>query len=172
MKTDMYDRATALGVVRSRDRPLPVNHLGFPSAYSIRTLNLFFDEWWDKMAKKSSRNSTAQKPEWQVTFIDLKLDKSDQADFRKYASTGDGELSLELAQTIADGNKLSVAWDDNNQTYIASFTCKDEDSVNYNCCISSRSQEWFEAILLGCYKINKLCYNKPWKDVSASDDWG
>jgi len=155
-----------------RDRPFYANHLGEPSAYWLRSVNHMFDQLYEEiMAKMTSRNAS-KRPDWQVDFIEVRLDKEEVKAFNVYAKRPQEELSLDLATTISNKNKLSVSWDEKNVCFVASCTCRDIDSANENCCISSRSDDWWEAICLTMFKINVVLGDKAWREGQSSASWG
>lgn len=159
-------------VQRSRDRPISLNHLKYPTNFYFRTIETMCQEIGTIMAKHTNRRSPSQKNSFDVTFVDVRLSAQDKEQFTSYMLQEADELNLNLADFIADDHKFSVTWDDENKCFIASATCRDEGSINHNCCISSRSQEWYEAMQLTVFKATVLLGGKAWTDAKTDKSWG
>lgn len=123
------------------------------------------------MANTNARRS-ASNSGFTTTFIDVRLAKADGDQFRAYMQQGNDELALEMATLVSQGHKLSLSWDNKNVCFIASVTCRDEKAINYDCCITSRSDDWFEAIMLCVFKAVVLANGKAWQEMSEKSNWG
>lgn len=155
----------------ARDRPL-LNHLGYPSAYYIRTLIRKIEdlEIWLMASKNSTK---ANNRNWtETTFVNLKIQGKHKDLFNEWMSRKDAEISLDVAAFMSNGHKTSITWDDTNNVWIVSATCKDEASKNLNHCLTSRSSEWWEAMCMNVYKNDVICKEGSWVDNSESVDWG
>lgn len=169
---DDYDRFVIFSLARSRDRPPALNHLGQPSAWFVRSVQSDLDALEAHMAKRTNRPARSPQTWAETTFVDIRLDNKAKTHFNQWMEQGNDEISLLLATFVSNDHKLSLSWDDQNVCFVASATCKDEQSPNHNCCISSRSQDWFEAIALTLYKASVLLGETPWTDVKNDRSWG
>ena len=172
MDTDRFVPSVLRGFTHSRDRPLPLNHLHYPTNWFLQSLNrTLYNLETIIMPSKSTRN--ASKRPWPETrFVDIRLDKKQQDLFREFMEKKADDLSLALADFIADGNKTSITWDDENKTFIVASTCKNPDSINLDACISSRSQDWYEALMLNVFKHLVICGAGEWEGESRDKSWG
>lgn len=107
-----------------------------------------------------------------VEFVTINLDAAAEKHFRTYAKDVGDKVVSELALFIAEEHKIGISWDINNNCFIASATCKDEKSENHNLCITARSDDWFEALLLLLYKAKVVANGQPWHNVSRPATWG
>lgn len=123
------------------------------------------------MARKNS-SASVNKPEWQVNFIQIKLTGQHKDGFAEWMERKEAEIALDVAAFMSNGHKTSITWDNENKCWIVSATCKEDDSVNYNCCLSSRSQEWWEAMCMNVYKSDVMCEKGSWLDQQVDTNWG
>lgn len=105
-------------------------------------------------------------------FVEMRLDASDKAQFQAYVSSSADELWDDLYTLIQAGYKLSVSYMDNNDCFIASLTCRSDGDPNYNRVLSSRSDSFIDAVLLGVYKTTVLCKDNHWPTTPAVNNWG
>lgn len=123
------------------------------------------------MAKKNAQANTSRG--WTETkFVTIRLNGKHKDGFREYMQRPPEEIALDVASFMSSGHKTSITWDDNNACWIVSSTCKDDSSKNLDHCISSRSQEWYEALSMNVYKNNVICNKGAWIDQQEENDWG
>lgn len=139
----------------------------YPARYGRWLLKLYgvFD---DEMAK-NNKNQTSFVP---VEFVRIDLDNDQAANFKKWAEKELANLPQHLSNFISEDMKIGLMWDDGNNCFIASATCKDEKSDNHNCCMTSRSDDWPEALLLLVYKHEVVAKGKEWRTMSRPVAWG
>jgi hypothetical protein len=123
------------------------------------------------MAKKNA--STPNNRGWSETqFVVIRLSGKHKDGFREYMQRPAEEVALDVASFMSSGHKTSITWDDSNQCWIVSATCKEESSKNLNHCLSSRSNEWYEALCMNVYKNDVICNKGSWVDQQEDNDWG
>jgi|SRR5215471_17617782 len=148
------------------------NHLGQPSNHWLARKNRFLSNLEDTiMSRTNGRNSKNFSP-GEFVFVDVRLSKSDQADFLDWCLKDAKDNLQVVAQLIGEGFKTSLSWDVENVCFIASCTCRVENDPRYNHCVTSRSDDWMEAILLNSYKIHKLMTTDDWLSPRAGNNWG
>lgn len=108
----------------------------------------------------------------QVEFVTINLDTAAEKAFRIYAKDNLDKLVPMIAEFMAEPHKLGLSWDDSNNCFIASATCKNEKSENHNQCITARSDDWSEALLLLLFKHYVVAKGGTWSDVSRPIAWG
>lgn len=152
--------------------PYGLNHLGEPSAHFVRFITRKIEQLEERvMAKKT--NSPGNNQDWQNTvFVNYRLGKDEKAAFEEWSSRKADTVALDLAQFMSSGAKTSITWDSKNNVWIVSATMKDESHKSYNECLTSRSDDWYEAMRLNAYKALVLAKNGKWSDLSADEDWG
>lgn len=109
----------------------------------------------------------------QVVFFNAPMDKSDKKKFEEWTKLPQNEFHERVGNEVVLGWKVSISWDDDNECYIGAMTQRNEGHINYNTCITSRSDVMWEAIALCAYKIDK--YNANTVKVSgeaAKNNWG
>lgn len=119
-----------------------------------------------------SQKSGNKRGGFTTTFVNYKLSNQEKAEFVKFAGQGDEKTQHAFVEAMGKGNKFSVSLNDEKGFYLVAMTCRDEGSVNYDFCITSRSPDWWEAVLMCVFKAHKLGYDQSWADMSDSDDWG
>jgi len=149
-----------------------LNHLGKPSAWYLRKLNRFlYNMEMTVMASKASgKRSPSNLPD--ITFVQYRMNAQEKKDFSKWLETDEVKSGLSFVEFIQNGMKCSVSWDDGNDCYIASATCKDEGSSNHNMCLTSRAKDWYEASMMNVYKTSVLCNNGLWSDLAQETELG
>jgi len=107
-----------------------------------------------------------------MTFVDYRLTGKDKDGFEEFFSAKYDVLAEELVQVIANGHRATITWNEKDVCFIASLVCNDERSVNKGCCVSSRSQDWWEALMMSVYKVTKILGDSDWSKMSAGSNWG
>ena len=85
-------------------------------------------------------------------FVNVTLDVEQRKEFKAWFTTIVDDLHDEIGQLMVDDYKVSCSWDDNNQCFIATFTGKPDQNYNSEKALSSRSDNWFEALGLNLFK--------------------
>lgn len=107
-----------------------------------------------------------------TTFVNFKLSTQDKAAFVKWAARGVETVQQDFTQAIGRGCKMSLSENAEQGFYLASMTMRDEGSINYDYCITSRSPDWWEALIMNVFKAETLGWDESWSDQADSDDWG
>lgn len=99
--------------------------------------------------KKSTKEKA--KPAWNTTFVDIPLhDVSEDDIFGQFKST---EAVYEVvAELLESGYRLGFTYNPQNDAFICSVTCKDENSPNANQTFTAFAGTWFESLLVALYK--------------------
>lgn len=120
-------------------------------------------------SKKPKRN-TSNFP--QTEFVNLKLNKKQAAEFEDWKNGDAGKISTRVVEFIADGNKTSISYDFDNECFIVSSTCKAEGHANENRCMTSRSEDWYEALLMNVFKNDVVLHGGEWIGEDEGRKWG
>lgn len=123
------------------------------------------------MAKKNT-SAGDNKPDWHVNFVQIRLAGAQIDGFTKWMERKESEIALDVAAFMSNGHKTSITWDNENKCWIVSATCKEENSKNYNYCLSSRSGEWWEALCMNVYKNDVICNGGSWSAKQENNNWG
>jgi len=108
----------------------------------------------------------------ETEFVSVRLDKEQALAFASWLEQDNESRALDLAEFITAGHKTSITWDDYNSCFIVASTCKDEASDNNNKCITSRSNDWYEAMMLNVYKANVIFDKGAWEADAQTNAWG
>ena len=153
-------------------RPVPLNHLGEPTAHFIRATNRIIQTWEIFIMPAKAKGTRDNLNGFTTKFVNFKLSKDEKEEFESFMSHPADHLVEQLVVFISEGHKLSQSWDDKNKCFIASATCKDEGSLNHDYCMTSRHPEWFPAVMMNVFKNNIMAKGTPWMDLMESEDWG
>lgn len=105
-------------------------------------------------------------------FAAVKLTDKDKADFDAWATKeADHALQL-LAELTLESWKTSFSWDDANDCFIASSTCRAEKHKNEGVVVTSRSDMLLEALAMNYYKIEVLHKGKKLPTEVIKENWG
>jgi hypothetical protein len=121
-------------------------------------------------AKKA--NKAKQWQDNNVEFVNIRLNNKQKETFKSWFADNERELPNLLAVFLAAGYKMSLKYDADHECYIASATCFDDSMENHNKCLTSRSQDWLEAMALNLYKTDVLSEDGIWESSSTGSDWG
>lgn len=126
------------------------------------------------MAKKQRPNNIIPMQNgWELPkFIDMRLGKAEKDQFLSWL-TGQGQhWFTRLAEIVESGYKLSLSYWFDGQCYIASLTCKEQGDPNYNCVLSSRSDDASEALAMQVFKHDHMCNDHIWEAEANDQHWG
>jgi hypothetical protein len=88
-----------------------------------------------------------------VSFADVTLLKADEDAYLKWISGVSQDLHTLMSRVVEDGWKVSVRGDVENECIVVSWTNIEPKHVNANICVTSRSDDWGEAMFLNAYKV-------------------
>lgn len=140
-------------------RTLAVTRLNQFSEMLERTLN---------MARKQKQNSLWDK----IEFANIRLTADQKNAFHVWWDAVKGEWFDDLLNLVGTGWKLSGTYDTNNETFIASLTCRNDRDKNFGICVSSRSDDLLEAMALSIFKITVLYKDQKIPTEISDDSWG
>jgi hypothetical protein len=114
------------------------------------------------------------KPDYEfkkIEFVSIQLTADEKLAFKGWYETNLSESELLLETFIQSGYKTSIVWDTNKDCFIASSTCTNDKSKNYDKCLTSRSNNWLEALMLNLWKTDVLSKKGVW-EATTKDNWG
>lgn len=123
------------------------------------------------MAGKNNSGSKSNN-QFEVQFANLKIDSKHKDSFEEWKESKPEDVALDVASFISNGHKTSISWDNDNHCWIVSATCKEERSPNYNYCLTSRSDDWYEAMCMNVYKHKFIAKEGKWSDQQEDRNWG
>jgi len=163
-------RFNGLASALARDRPKYFNKI--TPQYLANHLNDIFQhmEYNIHVANKTTHNNPAN---WnKIEFINVALSEPQKNEFKLWAKTHSQSLADDLGQVMVDKYRVSCVWDDGNQCFIATFTGKPEQSTNPERALSSRSDDWYEALALNLYKHHVIFKAGKWNGEITKNNWG
>jgi hypothetical protein len=140
-----------------------------PITGDIHRLNLKLRHIEDRVLPMAKKKSQVQS--WSTKFVPLKLTKADKKAFDAWAKEQTAQHVDALLEMVTDGWKVGFSFDGEHDTFICSATCKDEDSVNHDYCIVSRSNDAYEALFMNYYKLSVMADGNVSK-IEDEGDWG
>lgn len=108
----------------------------------------------------------------QIEFVNINLSKAEKTQFKSWFAEHQAEIPTLMTAFIAQGYKLSLKWDNENECFIATSTCTDEGMENSGKALSSRSDDWVEAIALNYFKTDILSEGGVWESSGRGNSWG
>jgi len=122
-------------------------------------------EWSISMAKKTSQ--------WGVEFIDLRLNQSDKKDFDAWVKVQTFTPLEFLWAVTQEDYKASISHDSEHSCFVVALTGKPTQTHNPNLCLTSRSDDLEEAIMLTAFKHTAICHSESWgQPASTTRSWG
>lgn len=119
------------------------------------------------MGKKTSPVS-----QFTTKFCAISLDTPAKAEAKKWLEKNGRDLDTYAVQMVRDGWKSSFSWDEYNDCFIASATMRESGHKNFDVCVTSRSDNMWDAMLLNYYKIYVLFTDQPLPTERPKDNWG
>lgn len=117
--------------------------------------------------KKSKSQQT-----WSTTFVRCELTTPQKAEFKKWVSSKDVDLTSLVNEILQTNHKVSFSYSENNDSYIVSITGKQEDCDNANKCVTSHAKDYVTALYLAAYKYHVIFRGEPWEDIGETEDFG
>lgn len=123
------------------------------------------------MPAKKQQNSNGRS--WdKIEFVNINLSKAEKTQFKSWFADNQAEIPRLASVFIGAGYKMSLKWDNSNECFIATATCDDESLSNYGKALSSRSDDWVEAIALNIFKTDVLSEEGVWEGNGKGNSWG
>ena len=121
-----------------------------------------------------SRKSNSRNPkDWSdYEFADIKLSDADKDHFKMLSEEETTELTDCVATLLEGEYKITFTGDKRNDCVICSVTSRDPTDVNFGYVLTSRSSNWYEALLLSAFKHLYLCDGGNWPKEKRVTNWG
>lgn len=107
-----------------------------------------------------------------VDFVNINLSKVEKTQFKAWFSENQAELPRLLSVFMAAGYKTSLKWDNSNECFIATVVCEDDSLENSGKALSSRSDDWVEALALNLFKTDVISEKGVWEASGKGNSWG
>lgn len=107
-----------------------------------------------------------------IEFVNYKMDAAEKKAFKVWYVNSPEKYFTDLINLIATGYKSSVSYSDDLECFTHALTCQDETSPNYNKCLTSRSDDYWEAMAISMFKHLELSEGGIWVFESAKNNWG
>lgn len=125
------------------------------------------------MPQKKQQNTSNNGQNWRkIEFVNINLSKAEKTQFKSWFSDNEAEIPRLAAAFIAQGYKTSMKWDNENECFIVTATCEDDTMPNGGKAMSSRSDNWVEAVALNIWKTDVLCDGGIWEGTAKGNSWG
>jgi hypothetical protein len=106
-------------------------------------------------------------------FVNLKLTAELKPQFVAWADDNAADTLTLLNQVVAANYKVSCNMDEQNDCFIVSVTGTPDNRYNRNLCMTSRSNDLLEALLMMLYKVIVLCDMQDWGEAAdTNNNWG
>ncbi len=106
------------------------------------------------------------------TFANVRLSEQQKGDFQEWVDKNAKDFLQFQTDLLVEGWKLSIKADLQNACFMVSHTCGAEKHQNYNICLTSRSEDWEEALWMNIYKIRVLFANEKLPTETLKNNWG
>lgn len=121
----------------------------------------------------NSKSNSHNPIDWKnFEFANVKLTKPQQDEFHRWYEDNNKDIDEYVRQLVNSNHKITLSSDQSNDCVIASVTCKDELSPNYGYVLTSRSDNWLEALCLCVFKDTVVCVDIPWSEAGDTSNWG
>lgn len=124
----------------------------------------------DNKRKKASRSFGSGGNDY--AFVEVRISQNDKARFGQWAQENANDAVDLLSTLVNSGYKVSLSWSDYNDCYTASFTGTEENGPNYKLVMTSRSDDVWEALMIGLFKHYVMFGGDAWPTDKQTVDWG
>lgn len=107
-----------------------------------------------------------------ISFVNLRLSAEEKKAFTIWEKKNVDDLFTLLETVVLQDIRVSMSYDSKNETFIVSFTCRDEGGPNNGLCVSSRHGDAVTAVLVALFKHLVVIGDARWDEVASADDWG
>jgi len=124
------------------------------------------------MARKYEKPDNGGQNWKSVDFVYINLSTAEKKQFKSWFNENQSAVPELSASMTAQGYKLSIKWDNGNGCFIATVTCDNDGLPNKGKALSSRSDNWLEAIALNIFKTDVCAQDGRWPETSTGNNWG
>ena len=107
-----------------------------------------------------------------MEFVELKLPLDQKSAYTAWLKSNSDKFWQLLTELGESGYKVTLSPDTDNACYIVSLIGTKNSRSNANRCMSSRSDDPFEAYMLAFYKHFVICDGSDWGKTSNDRSWG
>lgn len=153
------------------ETPIPRKIQAFARyTYLINRLNRQLSRVERATMPRRKKNNSNDFGGFSPSFIELTADqkKAFEANLAEYEDSLGNDLQILLENEY----KVSVSPDFQNDTCIATLTCKNQDDPNYKKFLSARHPEVMKALCLVVYKHIVICEDLTWPEGSVGVQYG
>jgi hypothetical protein len=118
-------------------------------------------------AKKTAKKET---PRIEYEFVRGELTSDQKAAAKIWIDKHGSDLEILMGDVIASEHKISLSYDDYNDTFVASITGKPENAYNAGKILTGRGKTWYLAIMSALFKHHVIFDLKAWSDSNKADD--
>ena len=105
-------------------------------------------------------------------FININLTAEQKAAYKANGEREPQSIIDDMVYLLETRHKMSWSYSPENDMFIASVTCKDEESPNYQATVTARHQTPLLATDVLLYKILEVIGSSEWDFAETTDDWG
>jgi len=128
---------------------------------------------WESEIMASTKGSKSSQANWNdIEFVNVKLTEDQKTQFTAWAQKPPTPITDLIGQSMVNLYRISCGWDDSNQCFIATITGKKEAKFNASRSMSSRSDDWYEALALCMFKHYVLFGERTWQGETDRNNWG
>lgn len=155
-----------------RKNPLVFESLPKPRHTDVFYINRLFQQIEDFLMPASSKSNGAKWSSDRYKFASVRLNDAQKAHFEGWLADNAPTFEDTVTSFVLAGHKISFSRDNQNDCYIASLTCNNERSNNFEKVMTSRASTWFDALMMCCYKSIVVCENGSWPIEKNENNWG
>lgn len=151
---------------------LIIGHVDLPPQYQAELANILLYYYSRSALFLNDKKRKARMPYKTIEFVSVRLNEQQKRDFVVYEKDEGIDLGEQLTNLILDGYKLSISYAEKTGSFVASVTCRSDDSPNTALCVSSHHETPYKAVLVALFKHFTILDQIPWKEYAKGDDWG
>lgn len=139
----------------------------------LKQLDRFYDHCelvWDRMKGHTRYMANRDNLDWK--FARVNLTDEEKEHYTGWAEEYADDVAELLIGTLLEDYKLTVTYDNENDTWIATLSATKRSKRNKAQSLSCRHRTYQQALSLLVYKHTIICDNGVWSDHEKSDNWG
>ena len=107
-----------------------------------------------------------------TNFVNYRLTAEQKEHFAGWFAELSDDLDEILEAVLMADNRLGITYDVRGDCFIASLTCRDENSPNHAHCVTARYDSSHKAMACVVYKVTVCLADTKWSDAVSDSDYG
>lgn len=148
-----------------------VPHCGcFYHTVSCLHNRVIFD--FEELVLMARKNAAKNKSFTQFEFVRCELNADDKKRVPEFVKSYKNSYDDPLTEALQSGHKVSLSFNETNDSFIASMSGKPDECINANKCLTAHGKSPAMALWVVLYKHVELFQSGVWEGTADDEDFG